>query len=140
MTYALAPALQAAVFARLAAHAPLAALVGPHVYDSLPPGTVPPLYVALGPEVARDRSDATDRGAEHDLAVAVVSEAQGFAQAKAAAAAVCDALLDADLALGRGRLVLLRFLRAQAARPSGGARRIDLTFRARVEDDAAPTP
>ena len=77
-----------------------------------------------------------DRGAEHDLAVAVVSEAQGFAAAKAAAAAVCDALLDADLALGRGRLVLLRFLRAQASRPAGGARRIDLTFRARVEDGA----
>ena len=60
---------------------------------------------------------------------------------KAAAAAVSDALVDADLPLTRGHLVSLRFLRAQAARKGpGDTRQIDLTFRARVEDDAQPQP
>ena len=134
MTYALAHALQSAVFARLSGDASLSALVRGQVHDALPPGVLPPLYVALGPETVRDRSDGTSAGAEHDLTVSVVSHADGFAGAKKAAAAICDALLAADLPLSRGRLVFLRFVRAQAARASGGARRIDLTFRARVED------
>lgn len=138
MTYAVAQALQAAVYQRLAAYPPLAALVGPHVYDAVPPGLMPSLYVALGPETARDRSDATDRGALHDFAVSVVSEAAGFSTAKAAAAAISDALLGASLALARGRVVSLRFLRAQAARRGAeGTRQIDLVFRARVEDPGA---
>lgn len=134
MTYALAHALQAAIFARLSSDETLVPLVSGQVHDALPPGPLPPLYVALGPEVARDRSDKTGQGAEHDFAVSVVSTAEGFAQAKAAASAVCDALLGPVPPLARGRVVLLRFVRAQAARASGGARRIDLTFRARVED------
>ena len=133
MTAALSLPLQAAIFARLRADAALAALVGPHVLDALPPGAPPSLYVALGPETIRDRSDATGQGAEHDLVVSVVTDGAGFAGAKAAAGAVSDALVGADLALSRGRLVFLRFLRAQAVR-SNAARRIDLTFRARVED------
>lgn len=139
MTYALSLPLQAAVYRRLAADPALQALVGAHVYDQLPPGAMPPLYVALGPEVSRDRSDQTARGSEHDLAVMVVAEAAGFASAKEAAAAVSDALSGAELALPRGRLLWLRFLRAQARRrDKGEARQIDLVFRARVEDDAAP--
>ena len=92
MTYAVAHALQAALFARLQADAPLAALIGPHLYDALPPGPLPSLYVAIGPEVASDRSDGTGQGAEYDLVLSVVSGADGFATAKAAASAVCDAL------------------------------------------------
>lgn len=135
MTYAPAAALQAAIFQRLSAFAPLQALVGPHVYDQVPPGPQPALLVALGPETARDRSDLTGRGSDHDFQVAVVAEAAGFASAKLAAAAVSDALIDANLALARGRLVSLRFLRAQArTRENGEGRQITLTFRARVED------
>lgn len=133
MTYAVAHALQAALYQRLADDAALAALVGPHVHDALPTGSIPPLLVALGPETARDRSDATGRGAEHDLAVIVLSDEGGFAAAKVAAAAACDAILAPGLALSRGRVVALHFLRASAAR-EGARRRIDLTFRARVED------
>ncbi|NAZ35520.1 DUF3168 domain-containing protein [Rubellimicrobium sp. CFH 75288] len=140
MTFALSHALQQAVFARLSADPALAALVGPHLYDALPPGPPPALYVALGPEEARDRSDATLRGAEHDFLVSVVSTAEGFAQAKAAAALVCDALLGAPPALGRGRCAFLAFRRATAQRrgPGGERREIALTFRARLED--APPP
>lgn len=135
MSYAVAAALQSAVFARLTQDAALSGLVAGAVYDALPPGPLPPLYVALGPEVVRDRSDQTGAGAEHDFTVSVVTDAAGFIAAKAAAVAVSDALVDAPLALSRGRLVGLTFLRAAAARVAGGTRRqINLSFRARVED------
>lgn len=135
MSYGVAAALQAAVYQRLVADAALAALVGPAIYDALPAGLPPALYVALGPEIARDRSDQTGRGAEHEFTVAVVTDAAGFASAKAAAAAVSDALVDAPLTLARGRLVSLGFRRARAARVGAGdQRQINLTFQARVED------
>jgi hypothetical protein len=135
MSYALAGALQAAVFARVSGDAVVAGLVGDAVYDAAPPGVLPSLYISLGPEVVRDRSDKTGAGAEHEFTVSVLSDAAGFAAAKAVAAAVSDALVDAQMTLTRGRLVGLWFLRAKAARVgSGERRRIDLTFRARVED------
>ena len=141
MTYAIAQPLQAAIYARLTSDEAVTALVGPHVYDQVPPGLLPTLYVALGPEAARDRSDQTGRGTEHDVVVSIVTDGAGFSAAKAAAAAVSDALLGPTLTLTRGRLVWLRFLRAQAARKgSGETRQIDLTFRARVEDDADLQP
>ena len=136
MTYGVAGALQAAVYQRMSADAALALLVGPAIYDALPTGTLPPLYVALGPETVRDKSDQTGFGAEHEFTVSVVTDAAGFASAKAAAGAVSDALIDADLTLSRGRLVSLNFYRAVAARvETGDIRQINLIFRARVEDE-----
>lgn len=135
MSYGVAEALQGAVYQQLAGDATLSALVGSDIYDAIPSGSVPSLYVALGPEVARDRSDKTGAGAEHDFVVSVVTDSAGFAQAKAAAAAVSDALVDADLSLARGTLVYLNFVKAEAVRiGTGSERRINLTFRARVED------
>ena len=141
MTYAIAQPLQAAIFQRLTSDEALTVLVGPHVYDQVPPGLLPTLYVALGPEVVRDRSDQTGRGSEHDVAVSVVTDGAGFSAAKAAASAVSDALLGHDLILPRGRVVSSRFLRAQAQKKgTGETRQIDLIFRLRVEDDAVLTP
>jgi hypothetical protein len=135
MSYALAGALQAAVFAQLRGDATVAGLVGDAVFDAAPPGALPALYVSLGPEIVRDRSDKSGAGAEHEFIVSVVSDAAGFAGAKAVAGAISDALVGAELVLARGRLVGLWFLRARAQRVGGGERRrIDLTFRARVED------
>ncbi|MGR3526117.1 MAG: DUF3168 domain-containing protein [Paracoccaceae bacterium] len=134
MTYAAAAALQEAVFAHLAADPGVTALLAGAIHDALPAGPLPPLYLSLGPEVARDRSDATAQGAEHEITLSVVADAAGFHLAKTAAAAVCDALLDPDLVLARGRLVGMHFIRATAKRDSGGRRRIDLTFRARLDD------
>lgn len=136
MSYGVAAALQAAVYQRLSGWPALTALVGSEVHDTLPSGPVPALYVALGPEVVRDRSDQTGHGAEHDFSVSVVTDMAGFAAAKEAAAAVSDALVDAPLVLARGRLVGLNFYRAAAARVGGkGRRQITLHFRARVQDD-----
>ena len=136
MSYGVSAALQAAVYERLSGDIVLAGLVGSAIYDAAPPGAVAGTYVSLGPEVVRDRSDKTGRGAAHDLAISVVSDAAGFATAKAAAGAVSDALTDAALTLARGHLVSLSFLRAEARRVrNADMRRIDLTFRARVDDD-----
>ena len=59
MSYAVSAALQAAIYQRLMQDEAMAALVQGHVYDALPQGALPALYVTLGTEVARDASDAT---------------------------------------------------------------------------------
>jgi hypothetical protein len=136
MSYAVAAALQSAVYQRLADDPTLDALVGDAIYDALPSGTLPPLYVVLGAEDVRDASDKTGGGAQHSFTVSVLTESAGFATAKAAAAAVSDALVDAPLTLDRGSLVSLNFYKAKAARIGTGAmRQINLIFRARVADD-----
>lgn len=136
MSYAVSGALQAAIYAALATDADLGASVGSAIYDALPTGTVPDLYVALGPEQVKIADDKTGGGAEHRLTVSVVTEAPGFASAKAVAGQVCDVLHEAPLSLSRGRLIFLRFESAKAAKIDGGSgRSIDLTFRARVEDN-----
>lgn len=137
MSYGVSAALQEAIYQRLRSDAALGALIGAGVYDALPEGPVPETYVSLGPEDVRDRSDADGAGALHRFTVSVISEARGFAAAKSVAGAVGDALLNGELALGRGRLVGLWFERASARRSgrAGQVRRIDLRFRARVEDN-----
>lgn len=135
MSYGLAAPLQEAVFQRLRAAPAVAALVGTDVFDAPPPGPVPPLYVALGPEDARDRSDKTARAAEHRFTVSVVSEGGGFRAAKELAGEIDAALTGAPLTLSRGHVVTLGFDRARARRDRNGTRRqIDLRFRAVVDD------
>ncbi len=136
MSYGVASALQAAVYQQLFTDPILGGLVGMAIYDALPTGTLPPLYVALGPELVRDKSDKTGAGAEHEFTVTVVTDVAGFAVAKDVAAAVSDALVDAPLVLTRGALVSLFFHRATAARVgTNDKRQINLVFRARVSDD-----
>ncbi len=136
MSYGVSAALQAAVYQRLMTDATLVALVGASIFDALPSGALPPLYVVLGTEEARDASDKTGGGAVHEFTVSVVTESAGFSTAKGAAAAVSDALVDAPLVLSRGALVSLNFYKAKAARVgTGSMRQINLIFRARVADD-----
>jgi hypothetical protein len=132
MSYAIATALQEAIYQRLNA-AP--ALANIPVLDALPPGAGQGTFILLGPEDVRDQSDKSGSGAEHRLVISIISDAAGFQAAKAAAVAVSDALLGASGALSRGRLISLTFLRAAAKRlDEGDIRRIDLSFRARVQD------
>lgn len=131
MSYQAAAALQAAVFARLSG---FPALAGVSIVDAMPPGTAPGSFVLIGPEQVVDQSDKTGGGAEHRFEVAVISDASGFVSAKTLAGAVSEALVDAGLTLTTGSLVSIGFLRATARRLDGGAlRRIDMTFRARIE-------
>ncbi|QPM89924.1 DUF3168 domain-containing protein [Pseudooceanicola algae] len=135
MSYSVAAALQAAIYQQIAGNVSVAALVGSDIFDAPPTGTPPATYVTLGPESVRDRSDKTGNGARHDLTVSVVSDAAGFQTAKEVAAAVNDALDQPLPALSRGVLISLTFLKARAKLTDSGAlRRIDLSFRALVED------
>jgi Protein of unknown function (DUF3168) len=135
MSYGVSAALQAALYQRLMADVTLDTLVGDAIYDAVPPGTVTGTYVSLGPEDARDASDQVGRGAVHEFVVSVVTDQAGFQAAKAVAAAVSDALTGAALVLARGRLVGLWFMKARARRvEDADMRRIDLTFKARIED------
>ncbi len=136
MSYAMSSALQAAVYAALAGDATLQSLVGDAVYDAVPSGNLPDLYLRLGSETVQDASDGSGAGAVHLFTVSVMTSSPGFIRAKEVAAAVSDALHDVDLPLVRGHLVSLRFVRAEAKRiDTVSARQIDLRFRARVQDD-----
>ena len=131
MSYQAAAALQSAVFGALSV-AP--ALAGVAVVDAMPPGTTPGTFVLIGPEVVVDQSDASGSGAEHRFTVSVISDATGFMTAKTVAGAVSGVLLAGGISLTTGHLVSIGFQRAVARRlDEGTSRRIDLTFRARVE-------
>lgn len=135
MSYAVAAAFQSAVYVALASDVTLQGLVGGAVFDALPSGTPPPLYVSLGPETVTDASDKTGSGTWHKFTVTVMSDAPGFAEAKTVAGRICDILVGAELVLTRGRFVGLSFERASAARTdSDNGRKIDLRFKARIED------
>lgn len=135
MSYAVSAALQKAVFSALGADVALQAELGGAIYDAVPQGTVPDVFVSLGPETVKVRSDGSGSGSQHDITVSVVATDDGFTAAKTAAGLVSDVLNGADLALERGQLVFIRFLKAVAKRNRGrSGRRIDMTFRARIDD------
>ncbi|GAA6189399.1 DUF3168 domain-containing protein [Litorivita sp. NS0012-18] len=134
MSYVISASLQSAVFTAISNDAAVTGLVGSAIFDALPAGTLPALYVSLGPETVLDASDMDGDGALHKFDISVVTTDQGFQSAKEVGAAICDVLVDADLPLARGTLVSLGFDRAVALREENGTvRRINLTFRARVE-------
>ncbi len=138
MSYGMAAALQVAVYQHLLADTEVSNLVGSAIYDAVPAGTLPQTYVTLGSEDVREASDSTGSGALHRFTISVLSEAAGFATAKTLAAAITDALDSSSIPpLSRGRLVGLWFEKAVANRTgsTGQTRRIDLRFRARVEDN-----
>ena len=140
MTYALAPVLQTALFQHLSADPALQTALNGAIYDAIPPATPPATYALIGVEDTLDRSDGTGRGAEHRLTISVVTNDAGFLAAKTIAGAICDRLHTGLPPLTRGRLVALWFDRADARKLDGArTRRIDLRFRARVEDSPTPT-
>jgi hypothetical protein len=129
MSYVLAGAVQAAVHGALTGHP---ALAGVAVLDAVPPGAVAGTFVLIGAEEVRDASDATGAGAEHRVEISVRSDAAGFLAAKGVAVSVCDAM--EGLTLTQGRVAGVQFQKAKAVRSEDGAeRRVDLTFRVRVE-------
>ena len=105
MSYGVSAALQSAVYQAMVADPDISALVGSHIFDALPSGTLPDTYISLGPEIVQDRSDMTGVGADHSFTISVVSVVSGFASTKVVAGAVCDLLHQADLTLDRGALV-----------------------------------
>ncbi|MGF1550900.1 MAG: DUF3168 domain-containing protein [Paracoccaceae bacterium] len=141
MTYALAWPLQKAIYERLLTDPAVAAIAGGRVFDAAPawsgPAEAEGPYAVLGEESVRDWSSVEAGGAAHVLTVSVFGTERGFAQAKRLAGTISEALTAGDLVPERGRVASVAFLDARARREARGRlRRIDLRFRARVEDDA----
>lgn len=135
MSYGVSNALQTAIYGALVGDATLSGLVGSAIYDALPAGTLPDIYVALGPEEATAKQDSAGSVTTHVLTISVVGNLAGFASLKSAAGAVSDALGGAGLSLSRGHLISLEFQRARARKiTENQSRQIDLWFRAIVED------
>ncbi|MDO9638804.1 MAG: DUF3168 domain-containing protein [Pseudotabrizicola sp.] len=131
MSYGAAAALQTALYSLLSS-AP--ALAGALVVDAMPPSAGAAAFVLIGPEEVLDQSDKSGDGAEHRIVVSVISDAAGFLTAKTLATAVSDCLTGATPVLSTGRVVSIQFARAVAKRlGDGDVRRIDLTFRVRIE-------
>lgn len=133
MSYTLSDVLQVAVYGHLSGDAELGILTDNAIFDALPVGGVPQLYVTLGPETVTDKSDYEIRAALHEFAITVVTETPGFTTAKTVAARIAELLDGADLNLSAGHLVRLDFHKAKA-RPAGAKREVELWFRAFVED------
>ena len=129
--------LQRALVAALSAAPTVITLAGGRVLDEPVRGTgVDGPVVLLGDETVTPWSTATDTGAEHRFSISVVAQAQGFSVLKPLAAAICETVLG-PLPLDRGRIVNAAFLGARTGRdPVRQIRRIDLTFRIVIEDDA----
>lgn len=141
MTYALAWPLQQAVFSTLAADPGVAAIAPGRIFDAPPPLTgeaeSEPPYAVIGDETVQEWGAADGAGAAHVIGVSIFASERSFAAAKRLAGAICDALLAADLAPTRGRVVLVAFLSARTRREERDRlRRIDLRFRVLVEDTA----
>ncbi len=91
---------------------------GGHVYDALPPGELPILYVIFGTETVRDRSDMTSFAAVHEFDLSVITSSSGFQSAKTVASSACKALQMKPLSLAEGHLVALNFHGAVSKRQS----------------------
>lgn len=131
MTYLAAAGLQTALYSCLTG---LAELEGIPVLDALPQN-VPDTYVLIGAEEVRDASDSSGPGGIHQVVISIISAAAGFLQGKEIAGAICRQVPEARLDLSQGASVVsVAFSRAEARRIAAGRiRRIDLTFRIRVQ-------
>lgn len=139
MTCAMSWPLQRALFDAIRADPACAAHLGDRVYDAAPPlgpdAGAEALYLTLGDETVADWSTGSDRGARHTLTLTVHAPRRGFAEAKQAAAAVADRVIEGPLALQRGRVVNARFLGARTRRAEADAlREVEMRFAITVED------
>lgn len=134
MSYATSAGLQAAIYDALQSDSTVSEATAGHIYDALPSGSLPSLYVVIGAEEARDRSDQGGNAALYLTTLSVITESAGFASAKQIAGAICDALLAAPLPLSRGRVTGRWFDRAVARALKSGGREITLRFRLHVDD------
>ena len=139
MTYALAWPLQEGLYSLLTTDPGCTAQLGGRVYETPPPfgpdAAAEGVYLTLGDEEARDWSTSSDQGSEHFVRLDIHAARQSYAEAKAAAAAVSDAVLAGTLSMTRGRLISARFVDAKTDRDEAGQlRRIELRFRQVLED------
>ena len=110
-------ALRAAIVARCASDAVLAAILGDGtgIRDGAPAGFAP-VYAIFGATDAADWSTSSDRGHEHALAVEVWGSPEASTPAIAAANRIAELLDDPPLRLEGHRLVQLAVTAVRAER------------------------
>ncbi len=125
--------LQSSLIAVLRANAPVAALVGARVYDSVPPTPTFP-YVALGDvQVIPDKADCID-GVEVFAQIDGWSRAVGYPEVKRIGAAIVAALDDQPVTVTGYDVVVFEIENIQYLRdPDGLTRHGALTFRALLQ-------
>lgn len=111
------------------------ALAGIPVWDAPPAGARPELWVHVGEDDVRAAPDASADGAEHFVKIWIEGIPGSYARAKAAAAAILEALETPPAMPG---LVSIEFRRSRA-RNVGGRRRIEMIFRARMDFEGVGT-
>jgi hypothetical protein len=102
------PHLFRAIYAALAADAPLTALIGANRVFDQPPAAALPTYVTIGDETARDYGSSAGDAQEHTVTIHTWSAQPSSVTCKEIMAAVRAALHEQPLALSAGRLVYLR--------------------------------
>lgn len=139
MTMRFSAPLQQAIYQLLSGYGPLQSENIP-VFDDAPHRSrdgASAAYITLGDETVAPWNTGGDLGATHDATIRVYAPKRGFLSAKTTAAHVHDALAAFTPALSTGRVVRHDFVSAKTEREAQGAlRRIDLTFRFVIEDDA----
>jgi hypothetical protein len=134
MSFLHSQALQAAIYSALSTNASLVALVATQIYDAVPNGELVSNYVLIGEEKSLNRGDYTGKASRHDITISVVSNANGFSDAKVIASEICEILDENPMALSAGNMRRIQFRSARAKRNSGAMeRRIDLVFRALID-------
>lgn len=120
--------LQGYLIAALKANAPIAALVGPRVFDYAPPASesaksaVP--YILLS-EDTRANDTTTDYGGEHDIEINVVSDYKGAKEAKTIIRLIVDLFRTLSPAtMTDHRLANLEFQMSDVIVEEGGKRRL----------------
>jgi hypothetical protein len=118
-------AVQAAVYSRLAATAPLTSLLTGGVRDHVPPGTPFP-YLVLAE--MRLRSLDTQQGGGHDITLALrsYSRGEGMKELRSIMAAVFDALHNASFTVSGQTLVLCQEIEAETRLEPDGLTRSGL--------------
>lgn len=125
--------LQKAVYAALAADAPLTALIGTALHDHVPQNAAFP-FAVIDQTQLRDWSTGTERGSEHVLMLHVWSRYDGKREAYAIADAMREVLDGAELTLDDNRLITLAHQFSDLKRdPDGETYHGVLRFRAVTE-------
>ncbi|WP_099865118.1 DUF3168 domain-containing protein [Pararhizobium haloflavum] len=129
-----AASLQQAIFKALDGDPALTALIGTgRIVDRLIENGPSP-RIAFAEMETRDWSTSTERGEEHDIAIAIYSEVDGKRETQEIASAVVAVLHDRDLALDGAYLVNLRLRAIRVEREAKARRhRAMLRFRAVIE-------
>ena len=132
-----AAALGAAITAALSADPSLALIIAGRIYDAAPPAATAP-YLVIGGHEVRPLGGTPPAGSaeaqEIVLTLSILSQAEGLAEAKAAAAATRDVLHNARLTLVGWRLVQLRVVFVDVYRGADGRTALGLVrLRAAVE-------